>query len=60
MRAADALSFEVNSSQLSESPCQTDPVGVGSEAAATKDVDELLAHDAIAVSRRRRRRAARG
>ena len=58
MRAADELSFEVNSSQLSESPRQTDPVG--SEAAATKDVDELLAHDAIAVSRRRRRRAARG
>ena len=57
MRAADALSFDFKSSQ-SRSARQIDPDG--SEAAATKDVDELLAHDAIAVSRRRRRRAARG
>ena len=62
MRAADVLSFDSNSSQLSSGRKPTeDPVGSDSAAAAaTKDVGELLAHDAIAVSRRRQRRAARG
>ena len=55
MRAADGLSSDSNSVQLRSGRQIPDPVG--SAAAATIDVDELLAN-AIAVSRSRRRRRA--
>ena len=50
MRDADGLSCDSNSVQL-RSLRQPDPVG--SDAAATKDVDKLLAH-AMAASRKMR------
>ncbi len=55
MRAANGLSFNSNSVQL-RSGRQT-PVGSAAAAAAKKDVDELLAHDAIAMRPRRWRAA---
>ena len=59
MRAAVGLSFDSNSSQLSSERKPTDdPVGSDSAAAATKDVDEFLAHAIVASTRRQR--AARG
>ena len=55
MREANGLSFDSNSSQLRLE--RQLPVGSAAAAAAKKDVDELLAHDAIAVSTRRWRAA---
>ena len=56
MIVADGLRFDSNSVQLRSERQPSDPLGSVVLDAATKDVDELLAHAITATSRRRRRR----